>query len=152
MNTNIDRVSAVQQLFPTTGPHTPDQVIAAAEAIAELWRYLGHAFQPRAAVIEPLENLSDAYSFVGNLALADQRATEILQRLTYWAAYIGDRSVDTQHSGITDPDGSIDQIQSLMNRVKSGFTDASAAHELSHRYLGRAHEQLSFVFTNDDED
>ncbi|MEU9516874.1 hypothetical protein, partial [Micromonospora sp. NPDC048169] len=137
MTTPTDPVAAVQELFPTTGPHTPEQVIAAAESIAELWRYLGHAFQPQSGRIEPLENLSDAYSFVGNLALADQRATEILLRLAHWSTYIGDRSVNTEHYGITDPDGSIDQIQSLMHRVKGCFSDSSASHVLSGRYLDR---------------
>lgn len=147
---DIDPVKVVQELFPTIGPHTPEKVIAAAAVIAELWRYLGHAFQPRAAIIEPLENLGDAYDFVGELALADHRAADVLARLTHWATYVGDRSVGTKHYGITDPDGSLDQIQSLMNRVTRYFSDSSGTHVTSAESLDRAHSQLSFVYTNDD--
>ena len=149
---NIDRVKAVQDLFPTNGPHTAEQVIAAADAIAELWRYLGHAFQGYAAKIDALEDLSEAYRFVGNLAVAEHRSANILERLVHWAHYVGARSVGTDAYGISDPDGSIDQIESLMNRVGKHLAKAATSHLEADTALNRAHSQLSFVWTNQDDD
>lgn len=148
MDTNTDRVAAVRDLFPTNGPHSPEQIIEAAAVIAELWRYLGHAFRPQAGRIEPLENLSNAYSLVAELALADHRSVDILNRLAHWATYVGDRSTYSRDYGISDPDGSPDQIQSLMTRVAGLFQDSAGAHEIASGYLHRVHNQLAFVYTD----
>lgn len=149
---NIDRVAAVRDLFSTNGPHSPEQIIEAAAVIAELWRYLGHALRPQTGRIEPLENLSNAYSLVSELALADRRAVDILNRLGHWAVNIGDRSTYSSDYGVTDPDGSPDQIQSLMIRVAGLFQHSAGAHEIAAGNLDRVHNQLAFVYTDATDD
>jgi hypothetical protein len=141
----------VDHIWPTTGPHTAESIISAAAAIAELWRYLGHAMQGYAAKVEPLENPADVYTLIGELAQADHRAANILERLGHWSEYVASRSMGTDHYGHTDDDGAPDTVQSTMNNITRHLRDASAAHVTSAESLDRAHNPLSYVYLKDTE-
>ena len=147
---DIDRVQVVREMFSTNGPHTPESMIAAAEAIAELWRYLGHA--TISGTREILTDPADAYTLTGALAAADRSSVDVLERLALYARNIGDESTYTKHFGITDPDGSYDQIQSLMNRVTSHLREAASNQGAAAGWLDRAHSQLSFVYRDQEDD
>lgn len=149
MDTNTDRVTAVRELFSTTGPHTPEQVIAAAEAIAELWRYLGHATTETRKV---LANPADAYSVTGALAAAERSSVDVLGRLGIWARGIGDESTYTDHFGHDDPDGTQDQIQSVCHMAAGYFRDASNNHEVAAQRLDLAQNVLASLYRNADDD
>lgn len=146
-----DQEKFIAELWPTTGPHSAESIIAAAVAISELWRYLGHAFQGYAAKIEPLENVSDVYTLVGALTEADMRAADILARLGHWSDYIAARSDPHRGSGYgeyghTDDDGAPDTVQSTMNTVTRHFRNAASHHVTSAELLNTAHGQLSFIY------
>lgn len=145
-----NRVDAVRKLFPSFQSFDADDALDASEAIAELWRYLALVLDDhQAARIEALEDLANARRIVGNLASADRRAADIFDRLTHWAGYVSARSIGTQAYGLVDPDGSPDEIASLMNRVNTRFGQAASAHRQSAEDLGRVESQLEFVFTNE---
>ncbi|MFE3254269.1 hypothetical protein ACFXPS_05620 [Nocardia sp. NPDC059091] len=79
----IDRADMVQALWPGYGPHTAESVISATDAIAELWRYLGHA--TRSGKTEALADPADVYTMVWNLRTAFYRASQVLDQLHSWA-------------------------------------------------------------------
>lgn len=154
-NDQIDRVAAVRELFPPTGPHSPESVIAAAEAISELWRYLGHAFVFGSERIKSLDQVSDAYTLVGNLAEADERASTVLQRLRTWTNYVDARSIDnygqvsTGRYGNTSDPITPDEVSRLMALAGRFLGQSSVHHSNSANDLRSAHSKLSYVYTVD---
>lgn len=143
-----DQGKFISELWPTTGPHSAESIINAAEAIDELWRYLGHAFQGYAAKIEPLENPADVYTVLGALISADMRASEVLARLGHWSEYVASRSMGTDHYGHSDDDGAADTVQSTMNTVTRHLRNAASKHVTAAEVLNLAHSQLSYVYRN----
>ncbi|MFE2999359.1 hypothetical protein ACFXG4_30670 [Nocardia sp. NPDC059246] len=79
----IDSADMVQVLWPTDGPYTAERVIAAASAIAELWRYLA-----RATRLDVFDQPADAYVMVGNLLASARSATQMFVQLRDWAVYL----------------------------------------------------------------
>lgn len=150
MTTNTDLVAVVRDLFPTIGPHTPEQMIAAAEAIAELWRYLGHATISGTRKI--LTDPADAYTVTGALVAAERSSVDVLERLGIWARGIGDESTYTDHFGHDDPDGTQDQIQSVCHMTAGYFRDASNNHEVAAQRLDLAQNFLASLYRNADDD
>ncbi|MCP2293633.1 hypothetical protein APR11_000037 [Nocardia amikacinitolerans] len=136
----------INQAFPIDGPHTADTAIDAAAAIAELWRYLGHA------IIGGTRNLladpADAYTVVGLLSDADRRASDVLERLARYAVNVGDASTYTDHFGHDDPDGSPDQIQAGMHQAATELRLAGSDHDWGASRLDRAAGWLSHIYRN----
>ncbi|WP_435590785.1 hypothetical protein [Nocardia sp. bgisy118] len=139
-------IDLINQAFSLDGPHTADTVIAAAAAIAELWRYLGHATigGTRNLLADP----ADAYSVVGLLSVADRRATDVLERLAGYAVNVGDESTYTKHFGHDDPDGSPDQIQAGMHYAATELRQAANSRRWSASELDRAAGWLSHIYRN----
>ncbi|MBF6065417.1 hypothetical protein IU500_34355 [Nocardia terpenica] len=79
----IDRVDAVEVLFPVEGPYTAETVVAAAGAIAWLWRYLAHATLNSAS--DALGGPADVYLAIGSLTSASRSAEQVLGQLVRWA-------------------------------------------------------------------
>ncbi|MFF0529553.1 hypothetical protein ACFYT3_14285 [Nocardia amikacinitolerans] len=136
----------INQAFPLDGPHTADTAIAAAAAIAELWRYLGHATIGGAR--ELLADPADACTVVGLLGDADRRADDVLYRLARYAVNVGDESTYTDHFGHDDPDGSPDQIQAGMHQAATELRAAANGHNWSALGLDRAAGWLSHIYRN----
>ncbi|WP_068058156.1 hypothetical protein [Nocardia xishanensis] len=139
-------IDLINRTFPIDGPHSADTAIAAAAAIAELWRYLGHA------TIDGLRDLladpANAYTIVGLLSDADRRADDVLHRLAHYAISMGDASTYTDHFGHDDPDGSPDQIQAGMHQAATELRTAANGHDWSALGLDRAAGWLSHIYRN----
>jgi hypothetical protein len=155
LNDSDRPVAVVREMFPTTGPYAPERVIAAAEAISELWRYLGHALAGRGEGIAALDQVSDAYDLVGNLAEADSRASDVLQRLKSWTNYVDARSMDnygqvsTGRYAVTRDafDGTPDNVSSIVKLAGRFLHESAVHHSNSASALRSAHSQLSYVYT-----
>ncbi|MEU4843265.1 hypothetical protein [Nocardia testacea] len=147
---NIDRVEAVENLFPIDGPHTPETLIAASQAIAELWRYLGHATISGTRKI--LTDPADAYTMVGALAAAERSSVDVLERLSTWARNIGDESTYTDRFGHDDPDGTRDQIQSNCHLIAGYLRDITNNHEVAAQRLDMAQSGLGHLYRDADDD
>jgi hypothetical protein len=149
MDTNTDPVTAVQELFSTRGPHTAESVVAAAQVIAEMWRYLGHATNHTREV---LANPADAQLVFGALASADRRSTEVLDRLSIYARNLGDESTYTDRFAHDDPDGTTDQIQSTGHTAAFWLADAANQHRPAASRLEAAADLFSHLYRTQDDD
>ncbi|MFI2473465.1 hypothetical protein [Nocardia xishanensis] len=136
----------INQTFPLDGPHTAETVIAAAAAIAELWRYLGHA--TIGGTRDLLADPADAYTVVGLLSAADLRAADVVECLARYAVHVGDESTYTDRFGHDDPDGSPDQIQAGMHQAATELRAAANGHHWSATSLDRAAGWLSHIYRN----
>ncbi|MEU4843161.1 hypothetical protein [Nocardia testacea] len=141
---------AVTDLFPTDEPHTPETLIAASRAIAELWRYLGHA--TISGVHKILTDPADVYSIVGALESAEHSSIQVLERLGLWARNIGDESTYTDRFGHNDPDGTADQIQSAGHYINRHLQAAARHHNIAGDQLSAAHGILSHLYRAADDD
>ncbi|WP_280471830.1 hypothetical protein [Nocardia cyriacigeorgica] len=120
--------------FASDGPHTKEQLHAAAVQIVELWHYI---HQATAASPELLDDPAEVSAMVWDLARAGHIAGEVLGRLSFWSLSVGDQSTYTDRFTHDDPDGTRDQIQSEMyhaaRELRSAATETAApvAHLLS---------------------
>ncbi len=74
----------VDAQFPTDGPHSPDQVVAAAEAVAHLVLYLNHATQ------RPELEGPDLHRVLAAVADAGQQLPQLVQQLGHTAERLTD--------------------------------------------------------------
>ncbi|MEV6769927.1 hypothetical protein AB0N05_15000 [Nocardia sp. NPDC051030] len=79
----IDGADVVHRHWPLDGPYTAESLVAAADAMGELNRYLAHA-----TICNPQETLPSApgaYPLFGNLAHSTHTQGEVLQNLARWS-------------------------------------------------------------------
>ncbi|MGF6889037.1 hypothetical protein ABIA39_008508 [Nocardia sp. GAS34] len=118
-----DGIDAVRRTWSTADQYTAESVAAAAGAIAELWRYLGHATIHGDLLRDP----ADAHAVFVTLSAADHTSVGVLERLARYAADIGDQA---DRYGHDTPDGTADQIpgRNARSDSKSGHRCGGAHH------------------------
>lgn len=132
---NIDGTQLVNQAFPTIGPHTPETMRQAAAAIAELWRYLGHAsFQIGQSTP------ADVYDLVGELRSAEQRAQNVLARLSDHTATIANNADQYEH----DKDGG--NVEQCANLAADFLRNAAGDAKVSADNLDHAAQYLGCIY------
>lgn len=82
-NRHLDRGELVEERWPLHGPYTPQLAEAAAEALAQLVRYLNYATGQGAP--EALPYASHGYTVTGSLRAAANLHTQLLAQLSEWA-------------------------------------------------------------------
>ncbi|MBF6334237.1 hypothetical protein [Nocardia transvalensis] len=140
-------IDLVRRTWRLDGPYTTESVISAAAAIAELWRYLGHSTSTGTRRL--LSDPADAHTLVGQLLAADQRATDVLDRLGNWAIRMGDESTHTDRFGHDNPDGRRDQVQATAHQAADLLRCAARAHSSAGHHLEQASGWLSHLYRND---
>lgn len=138
-----DQGKLIDEMWSIDGPFTTESVLAAAETIDQLWRYLGRAFAPSVSNVEPvasLENPRDFYALVGSIVAADLKASAVLARLGHWSNAVGNRAAESGPD--QDNDASNTVFASIGRQVcNAASTHATAAEQLNtaHFWLDRAY-------------
>ncbi|MBL1079478.1 hypothetical protein JK358_34240 [Nocardia sp. 2] len=138
----INRSDMVQMLWPTDGPHTPESMIAAANAIDDLWRYLAHATR---GTSDACEQPADVYLAVGALMTSARSAMQALAQLANWAADLQDDDGLIHDAARNDQERAIAAAAAAGNWLFDGSCDMNhlaqhlekASAELSHLYIDR---------------
>lgn len=136
----VNGTDLINQAFPTIGPHTPDTMRAAADAIAELWRYLGHAsFQLGQSTP------ADVYDLAVNLRTAEDRAANVLDRLSDHVATIANNADQYGH---TDDSG---DVESCANLAADFLRNAAGNTRTAGRRLDHAAQYLGCLYVRETE-
>ncbi|MEU8900696.1 hypothetical protein AB0C65_32865 [Nocardia sp. NPDC048505] len=98
----MNGASIVHRHWPLDGPHSPDTVAAAGEAVAELNRYLARATRSGREV---LPYAHDGYRLAGNLRAAATSQAQVHRQLGTWARSLTDDPGlgDDEHPGDREP-------------------------------------------------
>lgn len=133
MSGRTDDVAAtIEALFPYDGPHTPDRVRAAAEAVSALVRYLNNATRRGDSIRQP----SDLAQIVGYLSGATaglpQTLSQLAQharRIARWADVYDDRGSDP---GVVATDCGM-HLQVAATNTAAAAQLLAAAHDAASR-------------------
>lgn len=145
--TETDGINLVNAAWPLDGPYTPESLISAARALAELYRYLAHATIGDAA--RALPNIPDAYPAFGVLMAAARSNQQVLQQVATRIDHLAEIDPTIRHDNGDDAEGNraavalIDAAEHLRGAANSAGQMAAA--------LSHASGQLSHIYHEDAE-
>ncbi len=128
----VDGIKLVNATWPLDGPYTPESLISAAHAIAELYRYLTHATIGGAERTVP--NVPDVYPAFGALTAAAYSNQQALQQLAARLDHFVEFDPHIRHDGGDDAKG---------NRAAMALIDATEHLEAAARDAGQTGADLS---------
>ena len=146
---DLDARDIISKTWSIDGPHTTDSIYAAADAIAELWRYLGHATFARYTDLEPYH----LYDILGALKPADERSVDVLNRLSDRAAQIASNATEygKDWAQYGDDVDTSHLVTPAMTDVADDIRAAAMNHRAAATTLGTAQSATDGVYRKDDE-
>lgn len=134
----IDPVKVIGELFPTTGPHTPEQLVNASLVIDELWRYLAHATYNRDN--PATDDVVSVYMIAGNLGHSAHVAGQVYAQLSNACrrhAQRADLGHDNTESdpGVSAVEASVDLEDCQQISTELACNLDGAAQHLCHLYV-----------------
>lgn len=150
--TEVDHRQVVQEMWPTTGPHTADSLSAAAVAYREIARMLANATLLRRDVLRALPTVPDGYTVLGGLAEAASSERQTLDQLANWAEHFAtDQSL--RHDAHRDqPDGGIEQSHHAALGTAEDLREAARHADALTRALRSAQARAGHLYHHDEED
>ncbi|MCU1646406.1 MAG: hypothetical protein JWN03_6681 [Nocardia sp.] len=143
----IDRADIVNALWPMDGPHTAESVIAAADTIEDLWRYLAHA--TRRSDSGALAAPADVYVSLSRLVTSVRSAEQVFSQLARWADRLQNKT-RLAHDGERSGDHWL--AINAAAEAAGWLSKARAVTELLGRNLDQANSSLSHLYIDADEE
>lgn len=140
--TRIDGVQLINDNWPLNGPHTPDSLISAAQAVAELYRYLAHATIGDAEQAVP--NIPDTYPAFGALTTAARSNQQALQQLATRLDHFADFDPNIRHDEGDDTEGN--RAAAMLIDAAEYLRAASSAAGQMGADFSHASGQLSHIY------
>lgn len=143
--TEVDGIKLVNETWPLNGPYSPESLISASQAIAELYRYLAHATIGGAEAAVP--NIPDAYPAFGALITAAHSSEQVLQQLAARVDHFADFDPNVRHDSHSNVEGN-QAVDALLIAAECLHSAAGSAGQMG-ADLSRASGQLSHIYHDD---
>jgi methyl-accepting chemotaxis protein len=143
--TEVDGIKLVNEAWPLDGPYSPESLLSASQAIAELYRYLARATIDGAKTAVP--NIPDAYPAFGALMTAANSAEQVMQQLAARVERFAEFDPTVRHDSNSNVEGN-QAADALLDAAEYLHSAAGSAGQMG-ADLSRASGQLSHIYHAD---